>query len=319
MNELALKADNPFALNLDFVPVDDAIRIKSAWAVLAQNTQRGYRGVYQRLGDWLCQRGVSLEGLTDQWLSLYLGHLNDQGKAPATIGLSFAAVKWYFSNVVKSDRDWSISENILKWVRSKSANAGRGQVAPLTYTLVDRICSQAELDGVVGLRDSSILRLMSDCLLRVSEVAAVEVEHLLANALHVPRSKTDPTGEGKTLFVGDETQVVIREYIEAVGVTTGALFRRIYKSGEVGKRLPPNAIRRIVKKRSDGVRGVKGRVSGHSLRVGSAVSLAQGGATLAEMQDNGRWKDSRMPGHYASAQLAARSATARIKYGKGRG
>ena len=318
MNELALQTGNPFALNLDLVPVADAIRIESAWKVLAKNTQRGYRGVFQRMGDWLAQQGATLDNFTDQHLSVYLAHLNDQGKAPATIALAFAAVKWYFSNVLKSDRDWSISENVLKWVRSRSTNGGRGQVAPLTYRLVDRICAKAELDGVVGLRDSAILRLMSDCLLRVSEVSAVEVGHLSDNALLIPRSKTDQTGEGKTLFVGDETQAVIREYIEAAGITTGALFRRIYKSGEVGDRLPPNAIRRIVQKRSDGVRGVKGRVSGHSLRVGAAVSLAQGGATLAEMQDNGRWKDSRMPGHYASAQLAARSATARIKYGKGR-
>ena len=58
--------------------------------------------------------------------------------------------------------------------------------------------------------------------------------------------------------------------------------------------------------------GQQGRVSDHSLRVDSAV------ASLVEMQVDGRWKDSRMPSHYASAEIAQNSATARIKYGKRR-
>ena len=102
-------------------------------------------------------------------------------------------------------------------------------------------------------------------------------------------------------------------------ISRGALFRRVLKNGKITTtRLSPEAIREIVKKRSQGIRGVKGRVSGHSLRVGSAVSLARGNASLVAMQVDGRWKDSRMPSHYASAEIAKNSATARIKYGKRR-
>ena len=38
--------------------------------------------------------------------------------------------------------------------------------------------------------------------------------------------------------------------------------------------------------------GVEGFISGHSLRVGSAVSLAQAGASVVDMQVAGRWKSS---------------------------
>ena len=178
-------------------------------------------------------------------------------------------------------------------IRRDSKTRGPGQVAPLTYNLVDRICSQAEADTknpLAGLRDSAIIRLMSDCLLRVSEVAAVNCGDLKDNTLTIRQSKTDQLGEGRVLKNGKMTST----------------------------RLSPEAVREIVKKRSQGIRGVKGRVSGHSLRVGSAVSLARGNASLVEMQVDGRWKDSRMPSHYASAELAKNSATARIKYGKRR-
>ena len=36
--------------------------------------------------------------------------------------------------------------------------------------------------------------------------------------------------------------------------------------------------------------GIEGRVSGHSLRVGRAQSLAAGGASLVELQTAGRWQ-----------------------------
>ena len=60
---------------------------------------------------------------------------------------------------------------------------------------------------------------------------------------------------------------------------------------------------------------MQGRVSGHSLRVGGAQSLAAGGASLVEMQQAGRWQSPSMPGHYAKGQLADRGAVARIRYG----
>ena len=58
-------------------------------------------------------------------------------------------------------------------------------------------------------------------------------------------------------------------------------------------------------------------LSGHSLRVGGAQSLAAGGASIVEMQTAGRWQSPAMPGHYARGQLAARGAVARVRYGRG--
>ena len=114
-----------------------------------------------------------------------------------------------------------------------------------------------------------MIRLMSDCLLRVSEVAAVNCGDFKENTLTVKKSKIDQLGEGRVLFVGDETMQVIEEYKEAAGITRGALFRRVLKGGKTATaRLSPEAVREIIKKRSQGIRGVKGRISGHSLRVG---------------------------------------------------
>ena len=287
---------------------------------MSVNSRRCYQGAWNKCGQWLTYRGISLDDLSDELMAVYIATLDADGKTPATISLTVAAVKWFFTNVRNEDRNWQTTENKLRSIRRDSKTNRPGQVAPLTYNLVDRICQQAEKDEnnpLAGLRDSAMIRLMSDCLLRVSEVAAVNCGDFKENTLTVKKSRTDQLGEGRVLFVGDETIQVIEEYKEAAGITRGALFRRVLKGGKpTTARLSPEAIREIIKKRSQGIRGVKGRISGHSLRVGSAVSLARGNASLVEMQVDGRWKDSRMPSHYASAEIAKNSATARIKYGR---
>ena len=60
-----------------------------------------------------------------------------------------------------------------------------------------------------------------------------------------------------------------------------------------------------------------GRVSGHSLRVGSAQSLAAAGAGLVELQEAGDWQAPTMPAHYARHQFAARGAVAKLRYRQG--
>ena len=136
-----------------------------------------------------------------------------------------------------------------------------------------------------------MLAVASDGLLRVSEVAALDVGDVQAEAdgsgrLLVGASKTDQEGRGAVLYLGALTVSRV------------------------------NAIRRIIRSRAAAV-GIEGRVSGHSLRVGGAQSLAAGGASIVEMQTAGRWQSPAMPGYYARGQLAARGAVARVRYGRG--
>ena len=182
---------------------------------------------------------------------------------------------------------------------------------------MERVCIFAETDGTLaGLRDSAMIRLMSDCLLRVSEIVAVNCGDLIKSTLELRSSKTDQEGIGETLYVCDATREVLSRYRDRAGISRGAVFRRIRRGDHIqSQRLTDLSARRIVKKRADAA-GVKGFISGHSLRVGSAVSLAQAGASVVDMQVAGRWKSAAMPAHYAKSELAERGAIARYKDGK---
>ena len=139
---------------------------------------------------------------------------------------------------------------------------------------------------------------------------------LRAKRLLSDPQKTDPEGRGEHLYICDQTRRVLKRYRKLGDISAGALFRRIRRGDHIhNERLAAHSARRIIKKRAADA-GVEGFISGHSLRVGSAVSLAKAGASVVDMQVAGRWKSAQMPVHYAKAELAERGAIARFKDGK---
>jgi site-specific recombinase XerD len=281
-------------------------------ASVAENTLKAYQRALQSLTAWLAGRTLS-----DALLANYITALHEEGKSPATIGQLVAAVKWQLKHQSQETLNFPITQATLAGIRREGRDRGRGQVDGLIWQDVERVCIYAETEGTLaGLRDAAMIRLMSDCLLRISEGVAVNVGDFKANTLTVHASKSDQEGTGESLYVCDATRNVLTQYRETAGISRGALFRHIRRGGHIQPtRLNPHSARRIIKKRAADA-GVEGFISGHSLRVGSAVSLAQAGATVVDMQVAGRWKSSQMPAHYAKAELAERGAIARFKDGK---
>lgn len=281
-------------------------------ASIAENTLKAYQRALQGLETWLAGRTLS-----DVLLANYITILHETDKSPATIGQLVAAVKWQLKHQSQENINFPITQTTLAGIRREGRERGRGQVDGLIWQDVERVCIYAETEGTLaGLRDAAMIRLMSDCLLRISEVVAVNIGDLKERTLTVHSSKSDQEGSGQSLYVCDTTRRVIAEYRQLAGITDGAVFRHIRRGDHIQPtRLHPHSARRIIKKRACAA-GVAGFISGHSLRVGSAVSLAQAGATVVDMQVAGRWKSSQMPAYYAKAELAERGAIARFKDGK---
>ena len=291
-------------------------------ASIADNTKRTYEAALKRLD-------AALEGqdLTDASLSVYLASLHAAGLSPAVASMAVASVKFRCRLRGLASPAGPATDRVLAGLRREGKGRGRGQVDGVRFSEVDTAAAVAANDGgsVAGLRDTALLAVASDGLLRVSEVAALDVGDVQAEAdgsgrLVVGESKTDQEGRGVVLYLGAPTVSRVNAWLAAAGHQDGPLFRRVRRGGRVegdpGRRLSVNAIRQIIRSRAAAV-GIEGRVSGHSLRVGGAQSLAAGGASLVEMQTAGRWQSPAMPGHYARGQLAARGAVARVRYGRG--
>ena len=291
-------------------------------ASIAENTKRTYAAALKRL-----DAALAGQDLTDASLALYLARLHAAGLSPAVAAMAVAAVKFRFRLQGLASPAGPATDRVLAGLRREGKGRGRGQVDGMRFSEVDTAAAVAANDGgsVAGLRDAALLAVASDGLLRVSEVAALDVGDVQAEAdgsgrLLVGASKTDQEGRGAVLYLGAPTVSRVNAWLAAAGHRDGPLFRRVRRGGRVegdpGRRLSVNAIRRIIRSRAAAV-GIEGRVSGHSLRVGGAQSLAAGGASIVEMQTAGRWQSPAMPGHYARGQLAARGAVARVRYGRG--
>ena len=303
MNAIVNAKPNPTSLQL---PEETESLIKAS---IAANTQKAYQRALHNLETWL--KGQTL---SDMLLANYITDMHGEGKSPATIAQVVAAVKWQLKHQAIEPMHLPITQATLAGIRRDGKERGRGQVDGLIWQEVERICILAETENTLaGLRDAAMIRLMSDCLLRISEVVTVNIGDFKAKTLRLRSSKTDQEGTGESLYVCVATRNVLTQYRETAGITRGAVFRHIRRGDHIQPtRLHPHSARRIIKKRAADA-GVEGFISGHSLRVGSAVSLAQSGATVVDMQVAGRWKSSQMPAHYARAEMAERGAIARYK------
>ena len=301
-------------------PLSEAAQ-RLASAALAPRTIATYRAALASLDSWLVEQGREPN---DVAIADYLAERHEAGLAPETIALTVAAVKTAAKLVGHPAPVGEQTFRVLAGIRREGRGRGRGQVRGLQWSEADTVAAvAANSDGkLAGLRDAALVALTSDCLLRMSEAVAAQVADLETEAdgsgrLTVHRSKTDQEGEGAVLFVGESTMRRITAWRDAGGIHDGPLFRRIRCNGVVlAEAITDRAARAIIQARAAEA-GIEGRVSGHSLRIGSAQSLAAAGAGLVEMQVAGRWQSPSMPGRYARSQLAARGAVARLRHGPG--
>ena len=302
----------------ELIPEQTARLVEKSFA---ENTMRNRRQALKQFQDWLQGRGIR-----DGLLAEYITHLFDQGKAPGTISIAVSAVKWLLKHQNGGKTvDLPITSATLSGIRREGRDRGRGQRNGLTWREVDKICAVQEADGTLrGIRNSAILRIMSDGLLRISEVTELHISDLEDNTLQVRFSKTNQEGQGEHLYLCEDTRLIVQKWLEWSGLTEGYLFRRmtargdnLYINKDTGEpyKLTDDGVRRIIKSCAARL-GLTDKVSGHSLRIGTTVSLAQSGASLVDIQVAGRWKDPGMPAHYARAQFAERGAIARFKDGK---
>ncbi len=279
---------------------------------MSKNTRRVYETALRRF-----ERSGNPE--TDAGIAAYLGDLYEQGHSAAVAAMAVAALRFRAKLNGRPSPAGAASERVLAGFRRLAAERGRGQVVGVRWEQADRAAALAEGTGTLGgLRDAAIVAVASDALLRVSEVEALDIEDvdLDEQTVLIRRSKTDQEGEGVVQFLGEPTVARVRSWLLEAGLTKGPLFRPLFKGGRLREgRLTERSIRRIIIQRARDA-GVEGRISGHSLRVGSAQSLATAGASLVEMQIAGRWQSPTMPGRYAQGQLAKQGAMARLRYGE---
>ena len=278
----------------------------------SDNTLKAYEHATRKLEAWLEGRT-----LTDAVVAEYIRFLHAEGKSPATINLVVSAVKWMAEYRGADTVVGDITARTMSEIRGEGKERERRQVDGLTWDDVERVCAAAESsDTAAGLRDAAMISLMSDCLLRISEAVAVNVQDVQDEGLQVHSKKADAEKRGEFLYICESTRQLIERYRRRAGIASGALFRRIrFQNHVTDDRLGVKGAREAIQRRAAEA-GVEGLIGGHSLRIGSAVSLADAGATMKEVQRAGRWQDPTMPARYVREAPSEGSPVEKYKDGK---
>ena len=161
---------------------------------IAKTTWKNHKTQIQQIEHWLNGRV-----LNDVLLAEYLTERYNAGLAPESIGQALAAVK-FIARQQNIDADFSEAEAVLRGARREGKGRGRGQAKPLHWSEVERVCKTAIASGLaVGYRNSALIRIMSDGLLRISEAIALNVSDIQTHkdgtgTAVIRHSKTDQTG-----------------------------------------------------------------------------------------------------------------------------
>ena len=302
---------------------DQQRRIDAAFDALAPNTRKSYDLAWKSWRYWTAEHDRVALPASSVDVADYLEARHANGAAPATVRVARAAIAkvhqvFGFADPTADE----LCRNVLRRIAREGRGRGRGQVAGIGWDLAEAVATLAAAgaERLRGLRDCAIIRVMSDTLARISEVAALQVADVESDAsgagcVHIRASKTDPFGAGVTRYIGAATLIAVWNYLEAAGHRTGALFRQIRRGGHPSAApLGPNGIRAIIRRRVAEFGRIGGRVAGHSLRVGSARALAAAGASIAELQQAGGWRSPATPAVYIRREAAARGPVARRRY-----
>ena len=282
---------------------------------IAAGTRKTYGWQLDKMDRWLKDRPMN-----DETLSGYVVHLFDEGKSPSYATVALAAARWRCLSEDKPDPRGNLCQRAIASFRRKGKGRGRGQVDGVQWPQVDAVVSLALKDkDLYGLRDAAIIATGSDAALRISEITAIEVDHVDFEeaSLYIPESKTDQEGDGAFEHLGDKTLDYIRAWMDKGKVSDGPMFRPIHRDHHYGmkRKMTTYTVREVIQSRCKAA-GLTGRISGHSLRVGTTESMAIGGASDADMQRVGRWKSPLMPARYSRKIRSQQNAVARLRYGK---
>jgi site-specific recombinase XerD len=261
----------------------------------AAATRRAYQSDFRIFEAWCRGRDVSALPATPETIAAFLAHDVENGTRPSTLGRRVAAIRYAHKLAGHpAPTDDKRVKATMRGIRRSLGTAPRKK-APAT---AERIISMALAagDDMKGLRDRALLLIGFAGALRRSELVALDVEDLedseLGFKVTIRHSKTDQEGAGQTIAIvrGSVACPVaaLKSWLEAAGITTGAVFRGVRKGGAVSGRLSAQSVAEIVKAYAERVGLDPALYAGHSMRAGFLTSAAKRGASIFKMMDQSR-------------------------------
>jgi site-specific recombinase XerD len=303
-----------------------------AKAEKSPNTRRAYKTDFGAFRAWCASRGVSALPATAEIVAAFIGAEADRGVKASTIGRRLAAIRYAHRLAgLASPADVETVRAVIRGIRRTIGTAKTPKAPATNDRLLAMIAAQkpdsrkskwvvesqakdgANGASVVVLRDKALLLLGFAGAFRRSELVALDVADITETAeglrITIRGGKTDQERTGATVPIvrGSVACPVeaLKAWLNAAGITEGAIFRRVNKAGRVlADRLTPQSVALIVKAHAERAGLDSQSFAGHSLRSGFLTSAARRGASIFKMMDVSRHRSiDTLRGYVRDAEL----------------
>ncbi len=225
-------------------------------------------------------------------INAYIMQLERMGFKASTIGRRLAALRSFFGwlqSLEIIERN-PTDRHLIRRVRT--VHRTERPIVFLSQEEARKLVEATRHAGTAALRNRALILTLLHCVLRRSEAAAMDVEHIRQLGpywiLDIPESKG-----GSDQFVKIPPHVVeaIEEMKEHYGIHHGALWRSLSNNSR-GKRLSASSIYEIVRKTAI-YAGINKRIGAHTLRHTGCTLAIESGASLHQVQAHARHKNIR--------------------------
>src|SRR5262249_34380935 len=252
-----------------------------ARASKAKATQEAYGSDFRIFESWCRSRGLSALPATAESLCAFLANQATLGKRASTLGRRLAAVR-YFHRAAGHETPTS-DEKVKAVLSGIRRTIGAAPVRKRAATADIVIAMSPTATSLRALRNRAIILRGFAGAFRRSELVALNVDDLEETAegmlVTLHRSKTDQEGLGRRVAIprGEIACPVaaLRAWLDAAGITEGAIFRRIFNKRAqrvTERRLAPRNVAAIVKQGAARLGFDPSTFGGHSLRAGFVTS-----------------------------------------------
>ena len=289
----------------------------------ADATVRAYSSDARVFEAWCARYGFRALPASPAAISGFLVAEAEAGRSASTIGRRLAAIS--YAHKLAKVPDPTADEEVratMKGVRRRIGTAPT-QKAAATVDVLQMLLARTP-ETLTGKRDRALLALGFAGAFRRSELVALNVEDLREDPeglrVMVCRSKVDQEGKGfeKAIPTGRYVQPVrlVREWLDAAGITSGPVFRPVSRSGRVrglpksgdtlsltdeqkprgadtAPRLTDRSVANILKAYCKAAGLDASTFGAHSLRAGYITTAAERGADLARIMDQSGHRDPR--------------------------
>ena len=292
------------------VPLASIIERARAYgeAAKAPNTRRAYASDWQHFASWCQDHGLPPLPAMPGTIAAYLTAHAESLKV-STLGRRLAAIRAAHAYASKAlDLNGQAFRDVWAGIRRERGSRPVKKRALVTADL--RSAISASPNSLIGKRDRALLLIGFASALRRSELASLTVGHVTFTdnglIIELGRSKSDQEGQGAIVGVPFGSRVLtcpvraLRAWLDAAGITSGPVFRRVSRHGLAGSEAITGhgialAIKQAVRRAAlaDGhdeatAAAMVATVGGHSLRAGFVTAADAAGAPISKIMEQAR-------------------------------